>query len=161
ELVQAEQHPEYIAIFYIEPRAENEAELGFDARSTPDSFEAMKQARDTGQPTATGRLTPVQEPGRQFELMAFLPLYGPALPHAPVEERRRNLHGYVTGVFQIGAIVEAALQGLEWAGIGLRIEDEAAPADRRMLYDSHAREPEGLSPAHEAARVKPPMRMYW
>src|SRR5262249_10435527 len=62
---------------------------------------------------------------------------------------------------QIGAIVEAALQGLEWAGIGLRIEDEAAPADRRMLYDSHAREPEGLSPAHEAARVKPPMRMYW
>ena len=61
-----------------------------------------------------------------------------ALPHATVEERRRN-HGYVTGVFQIGNMVEAALQGLERAGIVLRIEDEAAPADRRMLYDSHAR----------------------
>src|SRR5262245_35021495 len=121
----------------------------------------MQQARDTGQPTATGRLTPVQEPGRQFELMVFLPLYGPALPCARVEERRRNLQGYVTGVFQIGAIVEAAMQGLERTGIGLRIEDEAAPADRRMLYDSYAREPEGVSPAYEVARVKPPMRMYW
>ena len=81
--------------------------------------------------------------------------------HATLEERRRNLHGYVTGVFQIGAMVEAALQGLEREGIVLRIEDEAAPADRRMLYDSHAREPEGLSPARDAARGKPPMRMHW
>ena len=77
-----------------------------------------------------------------------------------MEERRRN-HGYVTGVFQIGNMVEAALQGLERAGIVLRIEDEAAPADRRMLYDSHAREPEVLSLAHEAVRGKPPMRMHW
>ena len=30
-----------------------------------------------------------------------------------------------------------------------------------MLYDSHAREPEVLSPAHEAVRGKPPMRMHW
>ena len=161
ELVQAEQHPEYIAVTYIEPRAGNEAELGFDVLSAPDCLEALQQARDTGQPTATGRLTLVQDPGRQFELLVFLPLYGPALPHATVEERRQNLHGYVTGVFQIGNMVEAALQGLEREGIVLRIEDEAAPADRRMLYDSHAREPEGLSPAREAARGKPPMRMHW
>ena len=161
ELVRAEQHPEYIAVTYLEPRAGNEAELGFDVLSAPDYLEALQQARDTGQPTATGRLTLVRDPGRQFELLVFLPLYGPALPHATLEERRQNLHGYVTGVFQIGAMVEAALQGLEREGIVLRIEDEAAPADRRMLYDSHAREPEGLSPAREAARGKPPMRMHW
>ena len=100
-------------------------------------------------------------PTVQFGLLVFLPLYGPALPHATLEERRRNLYGYVTGVFQIGAMVEAALQGLEREGIVLRIEDEAAPADRRMLYDSHARESEDLGLARDAARGKPPMRMHW
>jgi signal transduction histidine kinase/CHASE1-domain containing sensor protein len=159
--VQAGQHPQDIAVTYLEPRAENEATFGFDVLSVPDSLEAMQQARDTGQPQATGRLTLGQDPGRHFVLLVFLPLYDSALPHATVEERRRNLHGYITGMFQIGNMVEAALQGLKQAGIVLRIEDEAAPADRRLLYNSHAREPEGESPAREVARGKPPMRMHW
>src|SRR2546426_6445965 len=161
ELVRAERRPEYIAVTYIEPRAENEMVLGFDVISSPDRLEALQQARDTGQPTATGRLTLVQEPGRPSGLLVFLPLYGPALPHATLEERRQNLHGYVTGVFQIGTMLEAALENLEQEGIALRIEDEAAPADRRTLYDSRAREPEGLSLGLAAALGKPPMQMSW
>ena len=161
ELVRAERRPEYIAVTYIEPRAGNDPALGFDVVSMPDRLDALQQARDTGQPTATGRLTLVQDPGHQFGLLVFLPLYGPALPHATVEERRQNLHGYVTGVFQIGDVIEAALHGLERGGIVLRIEDEAAPADRRLLYDSRAWAPEGLGPAREAARGQPPMRIYW
>jgi len=43
----------------------------------------------------------------------------------------------------------------------LRIEDETAPAGRRTLYNSHAREAEGWSPAREAARKEPPMEMHW
>ena len=161
ELVRAERHPEYIAVTYIEPRAGNEAVLGLDVASVPDHLEAVQQARDTGQPTATGRLTLVQDPGRSSGLLIFLPLYGPTLPHATLEERRQNLYGYVTGVFQIGDMVEAALQGLEREGIVLWIEDETAPVDRRMLYDSRIREPEDLGPAHEAARGKPPTWMHW
>jgi CHASE1-domain containing sensor protein len=132
-LVRAERRPEYIPVTYIEPQAGNEAMLGFDVLSAPDLREALQQARDTGQPTATGRLTLVQAPDRSSGLLVFLPLYGPALPHATLEERRRNLYGYVTGVFQIGVMVEAALQGLEREGIVLRIEDETAPADRRTM----------------------------
>src|SRR5438093_10337915 len=87
ELVRAERRPEYIAVTYIEPRAGNEAALGLDVVSAPDRLDALQQARDTGQPPATGRLTLVQDPGHQFGLLVFLPLYGPALPHATVEER--------------------------------------------------------------------------
>ena len=124
--------------------------------SRPCSKHAIPGSR---RPPAGSRL--VQDPGRPSGLLVFLPLYGPALPHATLEERRQNLHGYVIGVFQIGDIVEAALQGLEREGIVLRIEDETAPVDRRMLYDSRVREPEGLGPAREAARGKPPMWMHW
>jgi len=160
-LSRAERRSEYIAVTYIEPRAGNEAVLGLDVTSVPDRLEALQQARDTGQPTASGRLTLVQALGPSSGLLVFLPLYSPALPHATLEERRQNLYGYVTGVFQIGAMVEAALQELKWEDIVLRIEDETAPADRRMLYDSRVREPEELGPARDAVHGKPPMRMHW
>ena len=112
ELVQAERRPEYIAVTYIEPRVGNETAFGLDIASVPDRLDALQQARDTGQPTATGRLTLVQEPGHPSGLLVFLPLYGSALPPATLEERRQSLRGYITGVFQIGAMVESALQGL-------------------------------------------------
>ena len=101
--------------------------------------EALRQARDTGLPAVTGRLTVEQDPSSQFGLLVFLPIYGPGLPHATVEERRQNLRGYVTGVFRIGDMVEASLQGLEREGMVLWIEDETAPAHERMLYDSRGR----------------------
>jgi signal transduction histidine kinase len=161
ELVWAERRPEDIAVTYIEPRAGNDAALGFDAAFVPDRLAALQQARDTGQPAATGRLTLGQDPGRQFGLLIFLPLYNPALPHALLEERRQNLHGYVTGVFQISAMVETALQGLDPRGMVLWIEDEAAPADRRMLYDSRARAPEDLGRGLDAALGTSATRMHW
>jgi signal transduction histidine kinase/CHASE1-domain containing sensor protein len=161
ELVWAERRPEDIVVTYFEPPAGNEVASGFDADSVPDRLEALQQARDTGQPTATGRLMLGQDPGRQFGLLIFLPLYNPMLLHATLEERRQNLHGYVTGVFQIGAMVETALQGLELRDVVLWIEDEVAPADRRTLYDSRARQPEDLGLRLGAALGKSPTSMYW
>jgi signal transduction histidine kinase/CHASE1-domain containing sensor protein len=160
-LVWTERRPEDIAVTYIETRAGSEAALGFDAAFVHDRLEALQQARDTGRPTATGRLTLGQDPGHQFGLLIFLPLYNPVLPHALLEERRQNLHGYVTGVFQIGAMVETALPGLEPRGMVLWIEDEAAPADRRMLYDSRARAPEDLGLGLDAVLGTSATRMHW
>jgi signal transduction histidine kinase len=90
-----------------------------------------------------------------------LPPYGPALPHAMLEERRQNLGGYITGVGQIGAMVETALLGLEQEGIVVRIEDEVAPADQRTLYDRHARAPEDLIPTRDAAPGQSPIGLHW
>jgi signal transduction histidine kinase/CHASE1-domain containing sensor protein len=161
ELVRAAQRPEYVVVTYLVPYTGNEPALGFDVASTPDRLDALRQAADTGQPVATGRLTLVQEPGRQFGLLVFLPIYGRELPRATVEERRWNLDGYVTGVFQIGDMVEASLRGLDRRGIVVQIEDEAAAAEQRMLYHSRAQESEGLGPAFEEALGKHPTGMHW
>ena len=160
-LVRAERRPEYVVVTYIVPYKGNEPALGFDVASTADRLDALQRARDTGQPVATGRLTLVQEPGRQLGLLVFLPVYGRELPQATVEEHRRNLRGYVTGVFQIGAMVEASLQGLAREGIVLQVEDETAPADQRLLYDSRAWGPEGLDPALDKPLEKHPRGMHW
>jgi len=134
QLVRAAQRPEYVAVSYIEPAAGNESALGYDAASTVDRLEALQHARDTGEPRATGRTILVQETGQQFGLLIFLPIYSRELPHDTVEERRRNLHGYTTVVLRIDDMVEASLRAFERDGVVLRIYDETAPEDARLLY---------------------------
>jgi PAS domain S-box-containing protein len=161
QLVPAARRPEYIVVTYIEPSGGNERALGFDVTSAPDRLEALQRARETGQPHATGRLALVQDPGREAGILVFLPVYGPGLPPTTIAERRQRLQGYVTGVFRIGDMVEAALPGLEREGITLRIEDEAAPAGQRVLYDSRElmREDPG-QPSHDG-QGESPTGMSW
>jgi PAS domain S-box-containing protein len=139
QLVAAARRPEYVVVSYIEPYAGNERALGFDVASAPERRIALQQARNAGEPRATGRLALVQAPSRHLGLLVFLPVYDPNLPRATVEERRHSLQGYVVGVFQIDEMIAAALQPVQWAGIVLRIEDETAPAGRGLIYDSRWR----------------------
>jgi len=155
------QPPWEISVTSIGPYVGNNPPLGLDMASVLGYWEALQQARDTGLPAATLRLTLEREPGRQFGVLVFLPIYDPGLLHTTVEERHQNLRGYLTSVFRVADMVEASLQGLQRDGIVLRIEDEAAPADQRLLYDSRRRAAEGsdLSPDGEPRRE--PAEMHW
>jgi PAS domain S-box-containing protein len=161
QLVRAARRPEYIVVTYIEPSGENERSLGFDVASAPDRLEALQQARDTGQPHATGRLTLVQEPGRDTGFLVFLPIYGPGPPPTTMADRHQRLQGYVTGVFWIGDMVAAALPGLEQESITLQIEDEAAPAGQRVLYDRRELTQEDPSPPAHHRQGESPTGMSW
>lgn len=156
-MVRAARRPEYVVVSYIEPHVGNEKALGYDAASPPDRLDVLQHARDMGRPIATGRLMLVQETGHQFGLLVFLPIYGQAPIPATVEERRQRLLGYATGVFRIGDMIDASLQGMERQGINLRIEEEAAPADQRLLYDSQMQ----ISPALDGPPGKNVTWMRW
>jgi signal transduction histidine kinase/CHASE1-domain containing sensor protein len=161
KLVQPVQPLEEISVAYIEPQVGDNPALGFDVVSIHDYREALRQARDTGMPAVTGRLTLEQEPDRRFGLLVFLPIYDPGLPRETVEERRQNLRGYVAGVFRIGDMVEASLRGLEWEGMALWIEDETAPAHERMLYDSRDQAAEGANLSPDRGLRNEPAGMHW
>jgi PAS domain S-box-containing protein len=134
QLVQAAHRPEYVTVYYLEPYRGNEQALGFDVASEPDRRDALEQARDTGEPVATGPVTLVQESHRPFGMLIFQPIYRQGLPRTTVEERRQHLRGYVTGVFWLSDMVEAALHGYDRTHLALRIDDTTAPADHRLLY---------------------------
>jgi PAS domain S-box-containing protein len=142
QLVRAAVRPEYVAVTYIEPSAGNASALGYDVASEPERLGALHGARDTGAPRATGRLMLVQETSQQFGLLIFLPLYRTGLPPDTVEARHQHLHGYVTGVFRIGDMMEAALRTFERKSLGLRLEDAMAPVGERLLYSRQWEEPE-------------------
>ena len=142
QLVRAAARPEYVAVTYIEPSTGNKSALGYDVASAPDRLVALHGARDTSAPRATGRLRLVQETRQQFGLLIFLPLYGTGLPPDTVEARRQHLRGYVTGVFRVGAMMEAALRTFERENLGLLLEDALAPVGERLLYSRHWGGPE-------------------
>ncbi len=92
-MVRRAQSDTYFPVYFVEPLEGNEAAVGFDLASNPTRLEALIQARDTGTPVATARITLVQETGRQFGFLIFVPVFGEGLSHDTVEERRRSLEG--------------------------------------------------------------------
>ena len=105
----AAEREHYVIVFYIEPFAKNQTALGFDVASNPARKQALETARDTGKMTATARITLVQEQGRQFGALFFLPIYQSKVTLDTVMARREHLRGYAVGVFRAGDLVSAAV----------------------------------------------------
>jgi PAS domain S-box-containing protein len=134
-LVRAADRSEHVSVHYIEPFQENEAALGYDVYSQGTRREALDRARDTGRPVATGRINLVQEKGQQFGVLVFLPVYRNGLPHDSLEERRRNLQGYMVGVLRAGDVLESFMKDAEEEGIVHRLLDDSAPPGERVLFE--------------------------
>jgi len=137
KLARASQRPYYVTVHYIEPLGANIKALGFDVASNPTRREALELARDTGEFVSTARIKLVQETGNQFGLLVFMPIYKKSLPHRTLEERRRNLAGYMVGVFRAGDLVEKALQDLNHDELFYRLLDKTAPTSDQILFTSH------------------------
>ncbi len=133
QMVRAGSRGEYFPVYYVEPYAGNEMALWFDLASNPARLEALNLARDTGEPVATARITLVQEGGRQFAILVFVPVYESDERPETVDGRRANLRGFALGVFRIGDVVKASLENLDRSGVELRLYDDSAPEDARLL----------------------------
>lgn len=138
ELVTATQRSEYYPVYYIEPRAGNEAALGFDVSTNPTRLEAMEKARDTGQYAATSKITLVQETEEQAGILVFQPIYHNGSAREALVDRRENLAGFAVGVFRVGDLLEYALAGTNLAEIGHPVEvqvyDETGGSGHRLLF---------------------------
>jgi len=76
----------------------------------------------------------------------FLPVYKGGMPTDTVEDRQKNLEGFVLGVFPFPKIVEEALAPLRPRGIDLLISDESAPEGEHILYFHSSRTRVGVAP---------------
>jgi two-component system, cell cycle sensor histidine kinase and response regulator CckA len=123
----------YYPVYYVEPLAGNEPAVGFDLGSNPARLAALDQARDTGQPVATERITLVQETGTQAGFLILLPVYRQEMPLASVAQRRLALQGFVLGVFRAGDTMEAGTRLLPDTYLRSELLDLSAPSDKRLL----------------------------
>jgi signal transduction histidine kinase/ActR/RegA family two-component response regulator len=140
---------QYSAIVYLEPFAErNLRAFGYDMFSESVRRAAMVQARDSGLPAVSGKVTLVQETTQDVQsgFLMYLPLYWPDMPSSTVAERRAALRGFVYSPFRIRALMNGIL-GHGLPSLHFRIYDGREVDDASHLFDSQP----GLSPAEKPA----------
>lgn len=131
---------EHAAILYLEPfTGVNVHALGYDMLSEPTRQAALRDARDTGQATLSGRVTLVQsgkntkEPGILF----YVPVYRADLMAYTVEERRAALQGYVYSPFRMSQLMPSILgDGVE--GVSLVLFEGSTQTDESVLFSTSA-----------------------
>jgi PAS domain S-box-containing protein len=102
----------YSAIIYLEPfTGRNLRAFGYDMFSEPIRHQAMAAARDTGNPTISGKVTLVQETSTDVQagFLMYLPVYRQDMPLTTVEERRSALLGFVYSPFRIKDLMRGIL----------------------------------------------------
>lgn len=142
-----EQRDIFFPILYLQPEDErNQKAVGYDMFSDPVRREAMKRARDTGVPAASGRVTLVQEIGEEKQpgFLIYLPVYHSDRIPPTIEERRENLVGFFYSPFR----TEDLFDGI----FGMQGEQRV----RFEIYDGKSADPENLLYSSVAKRLKIP-----
>ncbi|HET7288041.1 MAG TPA: CHASE domain-containing protein, partial [Pyrinomonadaceae bacterium] len=126
----SEAEKERIVILYLEPaNAPNKSAINFDMAREPVRRRAMEAARDSGNPTASGKVELVQErdlASKQNGFLIYAPVYRNGAQLNTIEQRREALLGFVYSPF--------------------RIDDFLAPVTEEKNYDVSFQVYDGESP---------------
>ncbi|HEY6661052.1 MAG TPA: CHASE domain-containing protein, partial [Pyrinomonadaceae bacterium] len=134
---------EYTAILYLQPANEpNKAAIGFDMFTEAVRRQAMETARDTGKPTASGRVELVQEQeiqNKQAGFLIYAPVYWKNGPISTESERRKALMGFVYSPYRVDDFL-GPITGEKHYDVAFRVYDgtELKPANLLTLAPNEA-----------------------
>lgn len=130
----------YSSIIFLEPfDARNKQAFGFDMYQEATRRLAMQQARDTGEPHMSGRITLVQEIDSDVQpgFLIYVPFYGTAEEPHMLAERRASIKGFIYAPFRARDFVEGAIDTIDTSEIGLIINDGVEIAPEHRLFDDY------------------------
>lgn len=143
---------EYFPVFYLEPYSGNEKAFGFLLNSTKTRAAPLNHARDTNEITFSERITLVQETGRHYGVLAFVPIYKRNTPIQTIAQRRQNLQGFILGVIRIKNVFDEihtresnTLHYDSGIDIDTFLYDLGATENNGLLYASIPSTPDNLS----------------
>jgi signal transduction histidine kinase len=131
--------PEYHSIVFLEPLdARNKAAIGYDMFTEPVRRGAMEQARDTGLPSASGKVTLIQEldEHKQAGFLIYVPVYRSGPTPATVEERRAALRGYIFSPFRADDLLEGIFGRLSRPQVDFKVFDGEEAEPEHLLHRS-------------------------
>ncbi|UVO38723.1 EAL domain-containing protein [Bradyrhizobium arachidis] len=107
KLAIAPQSDEYFPVFYS-TQPKTSPVYGMDYGSVPERRVALERARDNDRIVAIrGPLYAVRETGHQHDVIVSVPVYAKGTSRDTIADRRRNLAGYVVGVFDLPLLMQA------------------------------------------------------
>lgn len=134
----------YTTILFLEPENwRNKRALGYDMFSEPERRAAMERARDTGNVSATGILSLVQETGanQQPGFLLYHPVYSGKDAPSSVEERRQRLSGFVYSPFRLDNLLQGIFGRSSFPYRRLEIFEGHGTHSVQRVYDSEANNP--------------------
>ncbi len=137
------------AILYLEPLdRRNRAAIGYDMHSEPTRRAAMDLARDSGEAAMTGRVTLVQEidARKQPGFLIYVPIYRGGFVPRTVEERRRDLIGFVYAPFRADDLFRGIFRNVREPRVDFEIYDGAAVRPGALIYRSSLERDEPYRP---------------
>ncbi len=155
QLVRAAERAHYLPIYYIEPYAGGSEIMGLDLASDPTAANLLAQARDSGRYVTTVTKEDECDGESTTCLRVFAPVYDTTGITLTLEGKRKNLRGYVFGVFTLGPTVEKELAMLGSMGVAMELRDESGVRWRQMPSDPRrddiARRTTGQRPGEDRA----------
>jgi len=132
------ERPEYTAIIFLEPFDwRNQRAFGYDMFSESVRRQAMTQARDTGLPALSGKVTLVQETNEDVQtgFLIYVPVYRRGTAPETPEQRREALEGYVYSPFRMNDFIRGLLEK-DPLKIEFRIHDGESAMKETLMYSS-------------------------
>lgn len=128
----------YTAIIYLEPFSDrNLRAFGYDMFSEPVRQSAMRIARDTRQPTMSGKVRLVQETGKdeQSGFLIYLPVYQNNAEPESIQERQQLIKGFVYSPFRAKDLITSVLTD-DFEDIDVEVYDGTEPSEDNLLFSS-------------------------
>ncbi|PDT86983.1 histidine kinase [Bradyrhizobium sp. Y36] len=119
----APQSDEYFPVFYS-TQPKTSSVYGMDYATVPERRAVLERARDNDRVAAIRtRLFEPREGGRLPDVLVAVPVYAKGTSRETVADRRRNLAGFVVGVFDLPLLIQ-----------GIRVTTGASPAVSMNVY---------------------------
>ena len=107
--VTSKERDEYFPVLYSTEVSRTAPIYGLDLGSDPIRRQTLERARDTDSFSATPIFELKTGQAGRYGFFIALPVFKHGLPHATVEDRRRNLAGFVQAVFRLSPLVNSIM----------------------------------------------------
>jgi PAS domain S-box-containing protein len=128
-LVRAGDRPEYVAVRYIVPLAENQPAVGFDINSEPIRRAAIQRARASKTIAVTAPIKLVQEKKQRIGVLELMPQ-----EDAPTAGGNPRLLGFAVAVIKVDELIDIAIRDQLPPGLRLQVIDRHAAKDQNVVY---------------------------
>lgn len=145
------ERPLYSTVLYLEPLDwRNKRAIGYDMYSEPTRRAAMQRARDEARSALSGRVTLIQETGHdpQPGFLLYMPVYKSGEPSNTLEQRRRNISGFIYAPFRARKLMTNILaHELYWVPrkMNFAIYDGSAVRGSNLLFKTAGFDPESAT----------------
>jgi len=123
QLVASSDKPYFTPVTFIRPYQANKAAQGFDLSSNSTRRVSLEYASQSGEMTATAKITLVQEKKDSYGFLIIAPVYQSSATVAEQATEDNTLLGFVTGVFRVNNLMKNAKLQADNEGLKLNLFD--------------------------------------